>query len=1164
MDTGRSVQGSGLKRMKNFLIALWKDESGGSSAVRFGFGIAGGIAGFFIGGPQGAQLGFLAGSVIGGIVAPEDTAGVQGQRLDPNQAMTSAYGDPIAIGLGRFVVGGTLAYYPGFEEHEVEQETGGKGSGSSQTTRSYTYTGNFRVNWCEGPADAILKIWANRKLFFDATATTEPQLDIVKLHEPPGTQAIRLYLGTEDQLPDPMELSLEGINNTNAYRGIVGAFFQNFGLDDSGGTPPQMTALIATDATEILPLDTLEGAGSGTFWEWQPGKASFLSGKNNRISNISQTVLATGGPGGARPEYPTMDSLGRLHVLSDGGFCKQYSAETLELLRTSSQFRDPITLGAITGSLNYTHGRVFGGVLNPLTGLLIGELLWTQRDTLGATAQTLIIDLNDMVGSPTGGVIINFSPTKVQEHGAVDSERFLWTYDRDAGSGDGVLNRYSPGDGQIIESYTLTGDGAFDHMCFDPVTNSLILGDAAGTKGIMRWSIDTHLETARTTGISYDSSKSAPEWHNGPASNGVLMLQTGSTLGTFRKFNIFTMTLDPRSWNPNTDWGLGSSTVHRGMYDESRNAMMKRDDISQNIYWLYLDRKVGALITVKQVVDLVAGKVGLTGIDIDTSNLTDQLHGYLIGTRMAANRALEPLRQFFFFNPVSEDFIIKFPLLGGSSVATVPEDDLAAGDGDDPRVRTDRLAEEIMQEIELPEVLELVHANENSEYQPQIQRVKRPRSTTASKRRRTLGFPGTFISNSDAKQRLQSFLYQIWLKRRPVIFTTAQRWLRLSPTDVVDVVSDGVTQQVILGQVDHGANNKIEFRGAADDPSTLVSITTGAEGVIPVQTIELVSPSEFFVVDMPIMRSQDAGFGAYFAGGPIGDGSFPGEEIHRGSDGTTFNPFQFISANRAVDHGFTDGAGILPDADPDFWDRDTSFTIQMLRGTLASSTEALVIATGANVLIIGNEYVNFVTATDLGNQRYTISTLLRGRKGTEGETGLHTVSEKVIVPTEGTMIRRALDLTDLDVAFFYKGVTRGGSLADGIRKLITVQGKSEWTWSVVHVVGSISANDWTINWKWRNFLRPEWKNLEAVPHQALFNYEIDVLSGPGGTVLATYSTTASANGSVITAIDHDFFYDDADQVVDFGSVQTTLTVKIYPMVTNIGRAFPKEVTLVGG
>ncbi len=66
-------------------------------------------------------------------------------------------------------------------------------------------------------------------------------------------------------------------------------------------------------------------------------------------------------------------------------------------------------------------------------------------------------------------------------------------------------------------------------------------------------------------------------------------------------------------------------------------------------------------------------------------------------------------------------------------------------------------------------------------------------------------------------------------------------------------------------------------------------------------------------------------------------------------------------------------------------------------------------------------------------------------------------------------------------------------------------------------------------------------------------------------VLATYTSTASANGSVVTGASHQFFYDDADQVVDFGSTKTTITFKIYPIsLGGVGRGFPIEKTLVGG
>ena len=1147
----------------NFLLKLWRDESG-NSAIRIGFGFAGAAVGFVFGGVQGAQLGYLAGSLIGGLVAPDELPDIEGNRLDPSQMMTSAYGDPIIVGIGRFVAGGTLAFYPGFDEHEIETETDGKG-GPTQKTTSYTYTGNFRVNWCEGPADAILKIWANRKLIYDRTNTTNPIIDQERINNAPGANAIRIYLGTEDQLPDVKELELLGINETNAYRGIAGGFFQNYPLDDSGGVPPQMTALIATHATEVFPLTTLTLVSSGSFYEWQPGKASFIVDSSTRVSNITQTQIASGG---AKPGlFPCVDSLGNFYGVeagfgTGGGTFSKYDGETLQRVSNTAIFYpDSNCTSRVLGSLDWSHNRVFGGI-RLLDGTLAGELIFAARDNSGSQMEVGIFDPKKVAG-PCGGMVNSYFVDQLEISSsnvailAVDSERHLWFISNE--TGETVLHRVQPGSGAVTEKHILTGE-VYNHLCYDAHTNSLILGDA--NSHIARWSLDTNLETARLSGIAYvdSGSKNQSAWWNGPSYDGKLYLQTGSTDGTFQEFDIHDMVAG-RTWSPSGDWGLSSSLVHvRGLYDESRHALIVRKDTGGLIYWLYLDRKVGDLITVKQVVDLFAGKVGLTSLDMDTSNLTDQLHGYLSARRQAANRALEPLRQLFFFNPISEDFIIKFPKMGGAVVATIPEDDLAAGDNDDPSVKVDKLAEEIIQEIELPEVLELGYANENAEYQRQVQRVKRPRSTTASKRRRSIAFPGTFLSNSDAKRRLMTLLYQIWMKRRPILFSTAQRWARLTPADVVNVVSDGVTQQVILGGVDYGANNKIEFAGAADDPSTLISTATGAEGIIPVQTIDLIHPPKFFIVDGPIFRTQDAGFGPYIAAAPIGNGTSRGQEIYRGLDGVNFGNYAFVAASRAVDHGFTTSIPGVQDAD--FWDRDTAITIQMLRGTLSSSTEALVID-GANPIIIGGEYMNFVTSVDNGNNNFTISTLLRGRKGTEGEITGHVANEDVIIPSVATFKKQGMDLADLNVAYFYKGVTRGGSFADGPRKLITVQGKSEWPWAPAHVSGSITSNDWTVGWTWRNFLIPQWKNLAGVPHPTGFDYEVDILNGPGGAVLATYTTIASLNGSVINPTAHTFFYDDADQTIDLGAPATTVTFKIYPMTANIGRGFPTEVTLTG-
>ncbi len=1149
----------------NVLQDVWADESGGSSVGRLAIGLAGAGAGFLIGGPLGAaafgtQAGFLGGTLLGNIIFPQTLPDIVGSRLDPNKLMVSAYGTPIPIGFGQFVVGGIVAYYPGFKETEIVDEQGAKG-GPTQTTRSFTYTGDFRVNLCEGPAEAILKIWANRVLIYDATTVGEPIIDLARLQRAPGVNAIRLYLGDETQLPDPTEQADKGVNATPAYRGIVGIFFQNYPLDDSGGSPPQITALVAMKATEALSTTTTTNTGDGgSTWDWQYGMNSWLSGSVDRIDNTTRTMVRTNVNVNGDQLFPCADRSGNFWSISRGRNFLKFDGITLQQIGPTVSWLNPFTGGGIgDDSLHWEDGIVFGGYLTP-EGLWLGEKLFFAQQWFGGSQPIVVVNLDTWDQDGFGGVMNTYIQVdEIEPTLVVDNERFCWFISSNGSIS--TLSRVNPGDGTVIETHAL--DTEYGDITFDEVTNSIICIRASSH--MMRWSVDSNLEEARLNfGVEnpVTDGKNLTTYRAGTTMDGRIFIQTGASLGQTTEFNVHGDMSQGRSYSMSGDFGLPSSTTHRGFFDETRNAIIKRHDISGDIFYLYISRNAGDPITVKEIVDFICLRIGLKASQFDTTNLTQTLIGYLIASRVLANQAIDPLRRFFFFNPISEDFKIKFPILGTSVVATIPEDDLAAGDDGDIRVEVDKLVEQIISEIELPEVLEMESSAENRDFQPQVQRAKRPRSTTNSKRRRLLSFPGTFLTDIDAAQRLETLLYQIWAKRRPVTIRTSQKWLKLSPADVIKVEADGLSHQIILGQIDQGANNVLEMSGSGDDPTTLISVAIAADHAVDEQFITNTAPSQFFILDISLLRDQDDGAGVYVAGAPFSDGAFQGEEILRSSDGNDYSPFAYIPASRDVDYGFATSA--LADGERDMWDRVTTLTVQMIHGALPSTTEALVLD-GAGLLLVGKELLCYATSVDNGSNSYTVSTLLRGRGGTESEMASHVSGEDVIVISADTLIRKTMDLSDQGDAFFYKGITRGGSLVEAVRKQRSVDFRSQWTWAPTRISGSISANDWTVNWNWRNRINGRWRDLIGIASPGSFDYEVDILSGPGGSVLATYTTTASANGSIVTAASHQFFYDNADQVVDFGSEQTTVTFKIYPIsLGGIGRGFPAEVTLVGG
>lgn len=70
--------------------------------------------------------------------------------------------------------------------------------------------------------------------------------------------------------------------------------------------------------------------------------------------------------------------------------------------------------------------------------------------------------------------------------------------------------------------------------------------------------------------------------------------------------------------------------------------------------------------------------VGLTDTDIDVTELTDQIDGYIVTGQSTGRAAIEPLSQGYFFQQTESGQKIVFRKLGAAPIADWPQDDLAA------------------------------------------------------------------------------------------------------------------------------------------------------------------------------------------------------------------------------------------------------------------------------------------------------------------------------------------------------------------------------------------------------------------------------------------------------------------------------------------------------
>jgi hypothetical protein len=170
--------------------------------------------------------------------------------------------------------------------------------------------------------------------------------------------------------------------------------------------------------------------------------------------------------------------------------------------------------------------------------------------------------------------------------------------------------------------------------------------------------------------------------------------------------------------------------------------------------------------------------------------------------------------------------------------------------------------------------------------------------------------------------------------------------------------------------------------------------------------------------------------------------------------------------------------------------------------------------------------------------------------------------ERVIVLSAATMTRVELSTAKLNTTDFFRGVTAGGILANAQQKSLIHTLASAKPYSPCHIEGTLgSPQDWLLNWTRRTRIGGAWLDLIDAPlSEASENYEVDILNG--STVVRTITTTVSANGSIIDASAKTAWYTQADQVMDFGSVQTSLSIVVYQISESVGRGFGRSATLL--
>lgn len=1138
----------------------------------------------------GWQSGWIIGSLIGNaLFAPNTTLAPQeGPRLSDLSVSSSAYGAPIPIAYGTMRMGGNMIWSTGLietENTETVTQEGGKGGGGSvsQTITTYTYRASFALAFGEGPADQVLRLWADGKLIFDRTGGLQGSQTVSR-----DGFRMRFYPGDETQLPDPLIEAVEGAGHVPAHRGLCYIVFEDFQLANFGNRIPNITAEITWRGQARYPVQRLQfTSGPLTNFQrdelavdWRRGRAFMVATSPDGLRRFTlrtmqedRQVLATDvitvaggtigsgfdclfcgtdgalyctlGSGNARPilriDPDALRETGRFgsysSALSNGTTRFTYTSRMAMITLGSAHYlltangTGPSHLGLLrAGEMAYHwHQNSIGQNIAALTGGAEGEgWALTGNSTLGQLHRIRVTG-----DGATRSVALAFAPTDIDpaatslngDYGGLnfdpaDGGLVFWCGVNGAGfSGRQYVVKWRPGLGILWRTAVAIWPNAFANR--QPVTTARLTG--------------TEFAIARDIGVG-------GKWRVIK-----LDLRTGA------------ITLDADGWL-NGASGLGGAQV----YDGETDSIIAYDP-GGRFSRLWIGRASGDGETLGGILSDLCARAGLSPADIEVSEMTERVPGFVLGRQGTVRSAIEPLARAYFFDGVESDDRLAFRKRGRAPAARlvpdllIPLDSQGSGTGEIWR-------ETRSQEVDLPERVSVLYMDASADYQQGTQSEKRathPVPTMGSRNQVSVELP-LALTPSTARSIAARALYAAWSERCLYEARLPSDYLRLEPTDVIEItLPSGGEIRARLERVDLGADLTLAIRAVSQEAGVhdITRAGDGGQGRVP-GAIDGAPETRLHLPDLPLLRDVDAPVAAvsrlYIFMGGYGTGTWPGAALFRSSDSASWT---FIARNAAeVAHGVTQNA--LGDPPSVFaTDEGNSLRVAMTTGgdRLESVSQAALLD-GANAALLiradgAPEILQFREVTPLGGGSYELRGFLRGRRGTDVFATGHAIGETFLLLEPGTIASTLLPLGDLGLQRYWRAVGLGESLERTPIQSLVHRGRDLMPYAPVHPRAVKIGSDIQLSWIRRTRLGGDLRDgTGTVPlSETVEAYEVDILAAPGGAVLRTLATSTPSVTYPAAAI-----------TTDFGSLPATLSVRICQISGTIGRGFPREVTLTVG
>jgi hypothetical protein len=1101
--------------------------------------IVGTIVGAYFGYPA---LGAALGSLAGNLLFPTKLPTVTGPRLSDLSQTTASVGVPIPEGWGVCGVPGTLIHYTRAREVIESDQVGGKG-GPTQKVETPTYYSDFAISICDcprRPIKGVRRIWANGKPIYDRRAQQAGETSAAFQSRMAANaqldESMTVYLGTDTQEPDPTLEAYYGIGNVSAHLNLAYVMFTAWKHknDDGNRIPAQWKFEYFT--TGSVDADASIEYSNEVIYPWAQGDV-IISARNDH----QFIIISAGGADGHGASFSDLaEALEGCYVISPG-----------------------------IGDLHYIGAGKIGGVLG-------GEPQPTSHfSEFGAGTDPVLDDaavavLHYNPQEPTRYITKGYIDANAPGAGDCDDRIFI-SYQMDGGAEVTHTNAFRRFDvastfqvTRAIPAASATPEGWYFQITDCPGPPSKYLG---------AW--DTEIRAKRLTRAPDDPGdpQGLAPYPTVPGVDGFVVVdgvitRTGPwTLvsGAPQDYAVLARYVEGDSIDqyplnpciPATDPRYGSREFWEDQYAIARAVgdmpagKVYDVDYPRKQAWAYR-RQLNTTthdtvpVSVAVIVEDLCADAGYDPEQIDTTGIADLfVIGYVRTRQMTARAAIDPLRQVRFFDGIESERSLKFVKRGGPVRHTFELDELgvfAKGSEAPSRISTEKA-----EETDLPRSVRIHYVSYSRDYEPGQQNSLSRTDTKAVKDEDVE--VAIVMLDDDAKSVVQVLWADAWASRWTHEIRVGMAWKALQPTDCVAVPVDGETVRCrILDTLDNLPGVRT-FSLVRDDDGNYVGVPVAdAPPLIP-PPLQITSPAQMVLLDIPLIRDQDNDAGFYAAMFPLISGSFQGAAIYRSTDGGG-------AFSRVASVGNMAYTGVLLSplgaAGYSTIDGESEVFVRLDNGSLDSITRAALMngGAGSNAAAVGAdgrwELIQFQDVEVVDNRTFVLRTLLRGRRGTEHVIGSSEAGDRFVLLTGPGIVRVPLQLSDVGREYIYRAVGNGVTLdsADDVSFIGHAIALKPFSPVFLRARCNPTSRDWTVSWIRRGRIGQTMADGVDIPlSEAVEDYEVVVRSSEETELRVLSSDQPSC------------IYTGDQQLTDFDAHQSILRVEVYQVSEAVGRGY---------